>query len=308
MTLAASRDPVKRAYWVLLVETRYVRLRGDSFQDFFCSIMEARYPDDFQRVRPWGSLGDRKNDGYLRSTRTLFQVYAPNELRLAETIAKINEDFDGCRPYWDEFLSSWTFVHNSAQGLPPDVLKRLLELAEQSKPALTVGHWGLPEIRSTCLGLDDEQLATLLGPALSYEEVLHVRYEQVEIVVRAIARQSPPLPDEIRPVSGDKIRANALSADVAGLLRLGMTRAKLVGQFFADYYDPLLGDQVAEGFRRKYTELRETVKDPDQTFRELWTFAAGPERGSPTQEAAVLAVLAYLFEQCVIFEEPRLAR
>jgi len=38
-----------------------------------------------------GNAGDRKNDGYLRSERTLFQVYAPNEISANDATAKINE-------------------------------------------------------------------------------------------------------------------------------------------------------------------------------------------------------------------------
>ena len=47
-------------------ELRYLKARADEFQDFFASIMEKRYPSDFMKVRPWGNVGDRKNDGYLR--------------------------------------------------------------------------------------------------------------------------------------------------------------------------------------------------------------------------------------------------
>jgi hypothetical protein len=42
--------------------------------------------------------------------------------------------------------------------------------------------------------------------------------------------------------------------------------------------------------------------DPDIIFRKLQEFTGGRELGSPTDQAAVLAVLAYLFEQCDIFE------
>ncbi len=50
--------------------------------------MEKRYPADFLRVRPWGSEGDRKNDGYLRSERILFQCYAPNNMHSARQLPK----------------------------------------------------------------------------------------------------------------------------------------------------------------------------------------------------------------------------
>lgn len=72
--------------------------------------MEKRYPADFARVRPWGNVGDRKNDGYLKSKRQLFQLYAPNELTAAVTIAKIEEDFTGALPHWKEYFDTWILL------------------------------------------------------------------------------------------------------------------------------------------------------------------------------------------------------
>jgi hypothetical protein len=43
---------------------------------------------------------------------------------------------------------------------------------------------------------------------------------------------------------------------------------------------------------------------PDRIFQELQAFAGGLGRGSPEHEAAVVTVLAYLFEECDIFERP----
>lgn len=43
---------------------------------------------------------------------------------------------------------------------------------------------------------------------------------------------------------------------------------------------------------------------PDAIFGKLQEFAGGSQRGDSGHEAAVLAVLAYLFEQCDIFERP----
>ena len=58
---------------------RYLGSRAEQFQDLFADI-HGSHDEDFIRTRPWGNRGDRKNDGYLRSERTLFQVYGPNEM------------------------------------------------------------------------------------------------------------------------------------------------------------------------------------------------------------------------------------
>lgn len=109
-------DSLRRAYYEMAFENAYLKKGGNGFQDFFSEIMEKCHPSDFQRVRPWGNIGDRKNDGYLRSGRTLFQVYAPNEMSANEAIAKIQEDFNGALPYWQQYFDKWVFVHNSKNG------------------------------------------------------------------------------------------------------------------------------------------------------------------------------------------------
>src|SRR5580704_1274230 len=91
---------------------RFVESTGDSFQDLFSTIMEMRFPADFVRVRPWGNVGDRKNDGYLRSRRQLFQCYAPREMARAKCLNKISEDFAGALPHWRAHFDQWIFTHN----------------------------------------------------------------------------------------------------------------------------------------------------------------------------------------------------
>ncbi len=83
-----------------------------------------------------------------------------------------------------------------------------------------------------------------------------------------------------------------------------MQKSALVGRFFSTWYDPQFGDRVARAFRTKYEQLREVNILGDDAFLELWIFAGGAERKAPRMEAAVLAVLAFLFEACDIFEAP----
>jgi len=70
---------------------QFVVSRGDAFQRFFESVMSKRYPGDFMACRPWGGRGDRKNDSYVPSARTLFQVYGPEEMSSAKTVRKIDQ-------------------------------------------------------------------------------------------------------------------------------------------------------------------------------------------------------------------------
>ncbi len=294
-------DQLKRSYYEVVFERDYLKKGGNEFQDFFYEIMEKCYPSDFQRVCPWGNAGDRKNDGYLPSKRTLFQVYAPNEMVASEAIAKIHEDFHGALQYWQKYFDNWIFVHNSRKGLGPQITATLLELTTYHEFVM-VTSWGFEELRINVFSLNEVDLASLLGPAPSNRDMFDVRYANVQEVLSHIAKQEPSLPQDLRPVPSDKLKRNHLSADVQNLLTAGMQKADLVRNFFNDHYKPLYGDEVAEAFKKEYNKYRTLQMDPDIIFRKLQEFTGGLERGSPTDEAAVLAVLAYLFEQCEIFE------
>ena len=92
-----------------------------------------------------GRQGDEKNDGFLASERTLYQVYAPNEMTAAQAVNKIQADFAGAKVHWEQYLDQWVFVHNADNGLSPNVQKALLTLRTEN-PELTLETWGYAEL------------------------------------------------------------------------------------------------------------------------------------------------------------------
>jgi hypothetical protein len=294
-------DEITRCYYELRFKLAFLEKKGDEFQDFFSSIMEKRYPADFIRVRPWGASGDRKNDGYLKSQRLLFQCYAPNELKATEAIAKIDEDFKGALPYWKKHFDTWVFVHNSSSGLSPQVVDKLLALSKKHSP-LNVVSWGFEELRQQAFKLAEGDLASLLGPAPSRQGLINLGLEDLVPVLDHISRLAPVAEPDLRPVPADKLQRNMLSDSAGILLRAGMSRADLVRKYFR--LKPPLQDQLAESFRTRYVELRNEGLTPDTIFAELQKFAGGHEVPSPNRQDAVLATLAFFFEECDIFERP----
>ena len=299
-------DKLERAYYEVAFKATFLEKRGDSFQDFFCGVMSCGYPSDFMRFRPWGKRGDRKNDGYLKSKRMLFQIYAPNEMNEKDTVDKIDEDFHGALPYWEEYFSTWVFAHNSMNGLGPVQGAKILEL-RKSFQHLEITDWGFESLRREFFRLDEPDLISLLGVGRAPDSVdfLNLRYEQLKFVVYSLTLQEPRIDQDMRLFSGDKLKANDLSDDVKTLLEEGLKKSFLVGKFFRDYYpDPTLGEGIAETFRQRYAALRSEGKSPDEIFHALHMFAGGTQQPSSAGEAAVLAVMAHLFEKCDIFEKP----
>ena len=291
-------DEYERAFRELQFKTTFLEKKGNEFQDWFATIMEKRFPGDFIRVRPWGKMGDRKNDGYLRSTRSLFQVYAPNDITAKETLAKIDEDYNGALPYWDEHFDTWIFVHNSKKGLGPDVTAKLLELNTLRPPAVVA--WGFEELRQVVFELAPAELASLFGPAPRRRDMVDLGLESLSPVLDQVASMEPNPDTDLRPPPADKINRNMLSENVATLLKAGMSRVDLVRKYFR--VQPERKDEIAESFRQRYDELRADGLTPDEIFAHLQRHAAGDGVPSPARQSAALAVLAFFFEECDIYE------
>lgn len=55
---------LQQAYYEQRFENLFLRSKGDEFQTFFERLMSLAYKADFMACRPWGKVGDRKNDGF----------------------------------------------------------------------------------------------------------------------------------------------------------------------------------------------------------------------------------------------------
>lgn len=296
-------EDLKSAYYELAFRLRYVESTGESFQDLFSTILEMRYPGDFVRVRPWGNVGDRKNDGYLRSQRKLFQCFAPREMKIAKCIEKINSDFIAAQPYWTQHFDEWVFTHNDIKGLAPDVLKLLLDLSAKYKPLIAT-HWGYGELLTEFKSLSHTNVASLLGPAPGLKDIVDVRVVDVKRLLEHISLQPEPLTSDVRPVPAAKLQHNQLSDAAATLLKLGMTRSEIVRKYLRGLADQTRHDRVAGAFRLHYETLKSQGLPPDDILGGLQKFVGGDSVPSPSHQAAALAILAYFFEACEIFERP----
>lgn len=209
-------DEQGQAFYELHFKTAFLEAKGTAFQDLFVAVMTKAHPGDFIACRPWGNVGDRKNDGYLKSERTLFQVYAPNEMKVAAAVRKAREDFTGALPYWQEYFDRWVFVHNAPAGLPPDIIATLLDLERRHAP-ITVTAWGYHELLLRLRRLSPADLSSLYGALPIHRRNArqkkraaqeHMRNGQHEEAMRemaealAIAREDGDGEEEVEILSG----------------------------------------------------------------------------------------------------------
>jgi len=165
----ANYNPIDLFHW-LWWRVRCLEASPSEFQQLFEKVA-GRIRPDFMKVRPYGKLGDRKCDGLYWGDGVIFQVYSPDELKQAETVAKIEEDLAGAVSQWRDQVKKWVFVYNTRVGLAPDIPKVLHEQRKRY-PGLIIEPLSSETIWDLILTeLTLQQRAELLGAPPGYEHV-----------------------------------------------------------------------------------------------------------------------------------------
>ena len=232
----------------------------------------------------------------------MFQCYAPDAMKQAELIAKVEEDFHGARGHWSSDMAEWVFVHNDSRGLPPKAEQHINGLRKAHAP-LAITVWSEPELLKLAMDLELGALQALFGPAASIAIVDRLVMTDLVPIIEALQRQDPNAGDPpLTPPSPEKLKKNALSEESGLLLRIGRRKSGLVETFFRKSPRPDLGERIAEAFRTRYAELKVLDLPADTIFKHLQDYAGMD--GEPKRQGAALAVLAYFFDSCDIFEDP----
>ena len=104
---------------------------AQEFENLFTKIMQYRY-NDFRAVKPQGSLGDMKNDGYLIDDGAFYQVYGPEDISksIDTAINKLEVDSEGLINKWNKAnINKFNYVVNDKyKGANVSVHQKLLKL------------------------------------------------------------------------------------------------------------------------------------------------------------------------------------
>lgn len=272
------------------------------YEDFFSKIMQIKYNDNFMPCQPWGSDGDRKNDGYLINERYLFAVNGPRSLDQNRMIKKIESDLEGALSYWKEYFEKWSFVHNQS-ALTPKINKKLLDLNTKYTD-IELSFWGPSELKKIIFSLEDVLVDEILGPIPSKNNFIKLTFEDIQPVIKSISKRSNPKEEDFIPVPKDKLMINGFSDPIIELIKTGIIRAPLVRQYLNLQTNINLGDQIASTLKKQYEYYRDVASlEPDEIYSELVNFISDEHKKSDQiYMVAVHTVLAYFFEQCTIFE------
>ena len=78
-------DELQQSIYVDRFRLAFHTKKGTVFQDWFVLLAGHALGSDFEEVRPYGLYGDLKCDGRRISSGSVFQCYAPDAMKEADT-------------------------------------------------------------------------------------------------------------------------------------------------------------------------------------------------------------------------------
>lgn len=280
--------------------------KGAAFQTFFEAIMAKHIPS-FMAVKPHGREGDWKNDGWIASTGTIFQVYSPDSTDAKKILDKINEDFHGVLMKWAGKIKEWIFVYAEQQALPPMVVSRIEEL-RAAHPDVTIHTWSREHLWRIVRDLPCADRNALLEPVPMVEDILRTTAAEIQVLLKYLAKTVRPSGDSTTSLLAilSKLELNQLGPDIRAFVEPGLMVASTVGLYLSHHPDPDFNRTVSESLAAKYAELAtEHPNDSEQVFFALIRWVQNGEPGYASQPRyfwGAVGIVSHYFELCDIFE------
>jgi hypothetical protein len=282
---------------------------GDSFQNFFCTMMEEVHGSDVVRIRPFGRLGDKGCDGYLNPIGKVFQCYGAldggSDGKVAYLRKKMTDDYQKAADAIPEIMKEWHMVHNFIDGLPIEAVETLKQI-EKLDVARKFGFISMPWFEVQIFSLSPSKIEKLLDPVATDQDFQSMQAAELRDLIAAIVTATDellPMKNEIKPVPVDKLDFNKLPGHWRALISAGCQNSRNVADYLSRHPDPLMGETIAQMFRDRYRYLKSENLPPAKIMSTLYEMITGIGAVPPHRQVAAQALLAFLFESCDIFED-----
>ncbi len=285
----------------IFFENKIRKSEGNAFEDLFTQIMYYAEPD-FEQIKPWGSIGDRKNDGFIRSKGIYYQVYAPEDIdkNYPETIKKLEKDFVGLLAFWENIKEYYFVVNDKYKGVNADANQVIAKIAKDyslKKAKILTAK----DLEAILFNLPDNQIFSIVGYLPNFEHITSLDFSVLTQVIGYIMG----LP--IKPAFGaikypdwdEKIAFNNLSEPTKLLLDTASFNLGALNEYLAN--ESFLAEELQKKMIGIYEELKTNYSE-DYLFWGIvskCTLKNGQAFLTPT-----ITIMAKYFESCDIFEEP----
>ncbi len=297
---------------------------GNAFEDLFCDVMRASNKD-FKKVKPQGRIGDRKNDGFIQSEGKYYQVYSPQSPIGNPTSAtsKLEEDLEGLISYWGNEhnyeIKHFYFVFNDKyHGAYPEIYTTLNSLKNNYN--LEVCDVFLSsELEDVFMELPEDSIASICGYYPKSEDIGFIDNSIVAEIVGYVSENYSGFSDSQTnepPDFYNKIHFNKLGNSTAMHLNVGAYQVGYVEDYFRTN-SKFSRQQSRDSLNTMYQHylnsnneeaaIASGLSESDIVFKKMvdeMSPANLSNRHRRDYERNIIAVMAFFFEACDIFEEP----
>lgn len=277
---------------------------GNAFEDLFTSIMNYA-ESEFQQIKPWGSIGDRKNDGYIPSRGIYYQVFAPEDIRksYSDVVTKLVNDFVELKNHWTGIKEFYFVVNDKFNGVNPDSEKAIRKMKDEHNLS-RVAFWTAKDMENILFTLDDDKIQVIVGFLPDTEKMNVLKYDVLnEVISHIMQLPFKKIPDG-SPVAPDwdrKIVFNGLGTLTAHYLESAYFQVGDLEEYLKNN-----GDFLAQELKDRITQLYVSEKEEmsgDDLFMQVLS-KISPKNMIMYREAG-LVIMAKYFEACDIFEDPQ---
>ncbi len=276
---------------------------GQAFEDIFTAIMNY-VETDFQSIKPWGNIGDRKNDGYIKSKGIFFQVFSPEEITTSypNVVKKLNGDFNGLLNQWSPVNEFYFVVNDKYQGVNADC-EQAIQSIKQDHGLTNSGFKTAADLESLLFSLDEDQIFTIVG-FLPDPATIKLDYSVLSEILSHLMSLSLPKTQDSRIIYPDwdeKITFNNLDSLEAKYLNDGFLQIGSLDEYL-DNQSIFFADEVKDKIREIYTECSKKYSGSELFWDIVNMISTKPE--TSFQSAGIVLISKY-FETCDVFEEPK---
>lgn len=286
----------------IFFENKIRRSDGNAFEDLFTQIMNYAEPD-FEQIKPWGNIGDRKNDGFIRSKGIFYQVFAPEDInnKYPVAISKLEADFTGLISQWNPVNEFYFVVNDKYKGVHADSNNKIEDIVKNN--SLKKGKiLTARDLERVVFTLTDEQIFKIVSFLPNLDKVGNLDFSVVTQVIGYIMKL------EVKPLNGQmkypdwdqKISFNNLSENTKQFLDTASFNLGALNDYLAN--ESFLAEELQKKLIGLYNEIKEYCSG-DNLFWEMVS------KCMPNNQNAFLSpsltIFSKYFESCDIFEEPK---
>jgi hypothetical protein len=305
-------EAIQNYFSRLLLKVKIYESNGDQYESLFTKIQQYLNPD-FRQVKPQGSLGDGKNDGYIKSDGIYFQVYAPeNSTRtITNAISKIESDFVELKKQWSDLclIKKWYFVMNDKyNNFPTEIHKKLLALGNVYTEVSFLPYQSI-DLENDCMKLKEDEIMTIVGSVPNDEDLkIRIADESFKEAIKKINEFEIRVEKDNIPIVPDydkKIKHNNLSKEISYWLSKSDFQFGIIEDHFRLKPEnrKIIKEKLIAIYDEEMKEYNNRLKDNnDLVFVSIFNKISNELTNSA--RFAALCLLSYFFIRCDIFERP----